>query len=77
MGSIEVALPVAELWRSFRTVRAWPHWNGCMWTATVTGGELAEGRRLVWALQPLRRHLPYRLPAVARLVEVVPERRVT
>ena len=71
------ALPVGELWHSFSRVRGWPSWNSCMWTATVTGGELAEGRTLVWAFQPLRRYLLYRLPAIARLTEVVPERRVT
>lgn len=76
-GSVEVRMPVEELWQSFAKVRGWPRWNGCMWTATVTGGELAEGRTLVWAFLPLRRYLPYRLPAIARLTEVVPERRVT
>ncbi|MDQ3491938.1 MAG: SRPBCC family protein [Chloroflexota bacterium] len=76
-GSVEVAMPVEALWHSFRRVRGWPAWNGCMWTATVTGGELAEGQTLIWAFHPLRRYLPYRLPAIARLTEVVPERRVT
>jgi hypothetical protein len=83
-GSVELPMSVAEVWRRFVRVRAWPTWNPCMWTATVTGGAtLAEGappevgRLLVWAFNPIRRRYLYRLPAIATLVEVVPERRMT
>jgi hypothetical protein len=81
---IGMPMSVTELWQRFADVRAWPTWNPCMWTATVTGGpSLAEGavpaagRLLVWAFNPIRRRYLYRLPAIATLVEVVPEQRMT
>lgn len=38
---------------------------------------MATGSTLVWAFRPIRRRYLYRLPAVARLVVVEPEREVT
>jgi hypothetical protein len=76
-GSVEVDLPVEELWQVFRRVRDWPSWNPCFWIAGVRGGSLAEGRTLLWAFEPIKPHYPYKLPAVATLVEVVPQQRVT
>ena len=76
-GSVELAMPVGELWRIFRRVRGWPGWNPCFFLAGVTGGSLAQGRTLIWAFNPIRPQYLYKLPAVASLVEVVPERRVT
>ena len=83
-GSVELPISVAELWQRFANVRGWPTWNPCMWTATVTGGlSLAagapprEGQLLVWAFNPIQRRYLYRLPAIATLVEVVPEQRMT
>jgi hypothetical protein len=76
-GSVELPIPVATLWRHFRVPRTWPRWNECFWVAGVRGGVVVEGRHLVWAFQPIRPAYLYKLPAVARLVEVVPERRVT
>jgi hypothetical protein len=76
-GSVELAMPVAELWRTFRAVRDWPTWNPCFWVAGVTGGRLQAGRWLIWAFEPIKPQYLYKLPAIARLVEVVPERRVT
>ena len=76
-GSVELPIPVAKLWQAFRTPRSWPVWNHCFWIAGVRGGTLAEGRLLIWAFQPIRARYLYKLPAIARLVEVVPEKRVT
>jgi hypothetical protein len=83
-GSVELPISVADLWQRFANVREWPTWNPCMWTATVTGGpSLAagappqEGQLLVWAFNPIQRRYLYRLPAIATLVEVVPEQRMT
>lgn len=76
-GSVEVALPVEELWRIFRRVRAWPEWNSCFWVAGVRGGRLEANRTLLWAFEPIRPEYPYKLPAIAQLVEVLPGRRVT
>lgn len=76
-GSVEVDLPVQELWRIFSRVRGWASWNPCFLIAGVRGGSLAEGATLLWAFEPIKPHYPYKLPAVATLVEVVPEKRVT
>jgi hypothetical protein len=83
-GATELALSVEELWARFADVRAWPRWNPSMWTATVSGGTslaesgpLRQGQQLIWAFNPIQPWLLYRLPVMARLVEVVPERRVS
>jgi hypothetical protein len=76
-GSVEVAMPVEDLWRIFERVRGWRRWNRCFWIAGVTGGRLAEGETLLWAFNPIRPQYLYKLPAIARLAEVVPQRRVT
>ena len=76
-GSTEVAMSVDALWDVFRRCPDWPTWNSCFWVAGVTGGRLATGETLVWAFNPIRRRYLYKLPAIARLVEVVPRQRVT
>ena len=76
-GSVEVAMPVEALWEVFRRCREWPTWNSCFWRASVTGGILASGQTLVWAFNPIRRRYMYKLPAIARLAEVIPGSRVT
>jgi hypothetical protein len=76
-GSVELPMPVEELWRIFRSPRGWSRWNSCFWAAGVTGGRLETGRTLLWAFEPIRPEYLYKLPAVARLVDVVPGRRVT
>jgi hypothetical protein len=83
-GATELPISVGHLWSIFERVREWPAWNPCMWTATVSGGPtlaasgpLAQGRQLIWAFEPIRPWMLYRLPVMARLVEVVPERRVS
>jgi len=76
-GSIELDIPVERLWQIFRHVRLWARWNRSIWMAGVTGGQLAEGEQLVWAFQPIRPEYLYKLPVTARLVDMVPERRLT
>ena len=83
-GATRVDMSVDRLWSIFSRVRDWPSWNPCMWTATVSGGAtladggpLVEGRQLIWAFNPIRVRYLYRLPVMARLVEVVPQRRVS
>lgn len=76
-GTTEVELPVEELWRIFSEVSAWPNWNRSFAWATVENGGLRLGARLVWAFNPVRPWLLYRLPSVARIVEYEPMRRVS
>jgi Polyketide cyclase / dehydrase and lipid transport len=76
-GSIEIAMSVDRLWEIFLDVAGWSRWNPCIWRSNVRGGELREGATLVWAFNPIARRYPYKLPAVAQIVEVLPRRRVT
>lgn len=76
-GRTVVAMPVDKLWDAFSDARGWPRWNRSFRWARVPGGRLEQGRMLVWLFNPIRPWLPYLLPAVARLVEVVPHHRVT
>ncbi len=75
-GTAEVSLSAERLWEVFADVRGWPDWNPCMWWARVSGGELREGATLYWAFNPIRPRYLYKLPAVARIVELEPQRRV-
>ena len=70
-------MPVERLWEVFLDVRGWSRWNPCIGWASVRGGELREGATLVWAFNPIRSRYLYKLPAVARIVEMVPSARVT
>ena len=65
------------MWELFADVAAWPRWNPCMLWARVLGGELKVGATLVWAFNAIRPWYPYKLPAIARIVEVEPGRKVT
>lgn len=76
-GSVELNISLAEFWQTFEDVARWPLWNKCFWRARVSRGALRRGRLLVWAFNPIRRRYLYKLPAVARLVEVIPRERVT
>ena len=76
-GWTEVDVPVERLWTVFCDVRRWPGWNPCIWTARVQGGPLEVGARLIWAFNAMRWWYPYKLPAVARIVECEHARKVT
>lgn len=76
-GHVELGMPVEDLWDIFTRVPAWPRWNGCIRWARVAGGTLGAGATLYWVFNPIRPWYPYKLPAVARIVEFEPHRRVT
>jgi hypothetical protein len=70
-------MPVERLWAAFLDVERWPRWNHCIAKARVKEGPLREGATLVWTFNPIERRYPYRLPARARIVELVANDRVT
>jgi glyoxylase-like metal-dependent hydrolase (beta-lactamase superfamily II) len=74
-GAVEVDIPAPVLWELFNRADWWPRWNRCFFWAR--NRELKLGRQLVWCFEPIRRWYPYKMPAVARIVEVEPERKVT
>lgn len=68
-GSVDLAMPVEQLWQTFTDVERWPAWNPCIWRARVREGRLCQGATLVWAFNPIRRGYLYKLPATAEIVE--------
>jgi hypothetical protein len=76
-GSVDLALPIDQLWQVFVDVERWPTWNPCIWRARVRGGELKEGATLAWVFNAIRPWYPYKLPASAEIVEFERNDRVT
>ena len=76
-GTTDVSLSVEDMWDAFANVPGWPDWNPCMAWARITGGELKEGATLYWAFRPIKRRYLYRMPAVAKIIECEPQRKVT
>jgi hypothetical protein len=76
-GSVELDLPVGQLWETFLDVPGWASWNPCIWRSRVRGGVLREGATLIWAFNPIERRYLYKLPATAEIVEFVECDRIT
>lgn len=76
-GSVDLELPIEDLWKAFLDVAGWPRWNPCIWRARVRRGELREGAKLVWVFNPIKRWYPYKMPARAEIVEFERHDRVT
>jgi len=76
-GAVDVDMPLSKLWQAFVDVPGWPSWNRCVWRSRVSGGELDLGATLVWAFNPIKPFLLYKLPARAEIVEFEPQARVT
>ena len=74
-GTVDLAIPVSELWECFTHANHWPRWNPCMFW--VQNQNLILGQQLVWAFAPIRWWYLYLLPGVAKIVEVEPNRKVT
>lgn len=74
-GAVEVDVPVADLWDVFARPRGWPTWNRCF--TWVLNSSLEIDSHLIWAFEPIRPEYLYRMPAIARIVELEPQRRVT
>jgi glyoxylase-like metal-dependent hydrolase (beta-lactamase superfamily II) len=74
-GTVEVDVPADVLWEAFRHANWWPRWNKCFFWAR--NRDLRLGDRLVWAFEPIRPWYLYKMFAVANIVELVPQRKVT
>jgi hypothetical protein len=74
-GTVEVDVPIAELWEAFAHGDWWPRWNKCFfWAHNRT---LVAGRKLIWAFQPIRWYYLYKMFAIANIVEVESQSKVT
>jgi len=74
-GTVDLNIPAGDLWEFFEQSHRWPEWNPCFFW--VMNRRLQAGRQLIWAFQPIRRWYLYKMPAIARIVELIPARRVT
>lgn len=75
VATVDVYAPIDQLWDCFRRAHLWPRWNRCF--CWVGNDDLACGDLLLWAFEPIKPRYLYRMPAVARIVEVEPRRKVT
>ena len=74
-GTVDVEIPVDVFWEAFTHANWWPRWNKCFFWAR--NHELVRGDRLVWAFEPIRWFYPYKMFAIANIVELEKERKVT
>ena len=74
-GTVDVDIPAEVLWEAFTRSDWWPRWNKCMFWAR--NRELVPGKQLIWCFQPMKWWYLYKMPAIAKLIEVEKEKRVT
>jgi glyoxylase-like metal-dependent hydrolase (beta-lactamase superfamily II) len=74
-GTVDIDVPIAELWEAFAHANWWPKWNKCFFWAH--NKNLTEGQHLVWAFQPIRWYYLYKMFAIANIVEVEKQSKVT
>lgn len=74
-GTVDVDVPAAVLWETFARPDLWPRWNRCFFW--VSNRDLVLGEKLVWVFEPIRPWYLYKMFATAKIVELVPGRKVT
>src|SRR5947209_16696955 len=74
-GVVEVDIPIEVLWESFAHANDWSGWNKCFFW--VGNRDLVQGQQLIWCFQPIRWWYLYKMPAIAKIVEVEKYRKVT
>ena len=74
-GTVDINIPTDVLWQAFRHGDWWPRWNRCFFWVQNT--DLILGKQLIWAFDPIKWWFLYKMPAAAKIVEVVPGSKVT
>ena len=74
-GTVEVEVPLAMLWHTFANPKSWPKWNTCFYWAH--NRELVLGKQLIWIFQPIKWWMLYKMPAMAKIIELEPYKKVT
>lgn len=74
-GTVEVDIPATVLWEAFRHADWWARWNECFYWAR--NRDLVLGEKLIWCFQPIRLWYPYKMFAIANIVELEKEKKVT
>lgn len=74
-GTVDVDIPIETLWAFFAHANFWPRWNRCFFWAK--NKNLVKGDHLIWTFQPIKPWLPYKMWAIANIVELAPQSKVT
>jgi glyoxylase-like metal-dependent hydrolase (beta-lactamase superfamily II) len=74
-GTVDVDVPIDIFWECFRSANFWPRWNKCFFWAH--NRDLALGKQLIWAFQPIKPWYLYKMWAIAKIVELEKQRKVT
>jgi glyoxylase-like metal-dependent hydrolase (beta-lactamase superfamily II) len=74
-GTVDVDIPISVLWEAFTHANWWSRWNKCMYW--VHNRDLILGKKLIWVFQPIKWWYPYKMFAIANIVEVEKEKKVT
>jgi glyoxylase-like metal-dependent hydrolase (beta-lactamase superfamily II) len=67
-GTVDIDVPIDKLWPLFARANLWSHWNRCFFWAW--NRQLRRGAKLIWFFQPIRWFWPYKMFAVADIVEL-------
>lgn len=67
-GTVDVNIPIDILWESFTHANIWAQWNKCFFWAH--NRDLVLGQQLIWCFQPIRWWFLYKMPAIAKIVEL-------
>ena len=76
-GYTTLDMPVERIWGFQLDVPRWHEWNTCFAWSRMIGGRVELGRTLLFVFNPIQRRYPYRLPAVAKIVELEPYERLS
>ena len=74
-GTVDVEVPTPVLWEAFTHANWWPRWNKCFFWAH--NRDLVLGKKLIWAFEPIRWWYLYKMFAIANIVELEKEKKVT
>ncbi len=74
-GTVDVDVPIDVLWTAFARPNLWPRWNQCFFWAR--NKDLVKGQHLIWTFQPIKPWYPYKMWAIANIVEMEPQKKVT
>src|SRR5689334_13323363 len=74
-GTVDVDVPIDVFWECFRGANFWPRWNKCFFW--VRNRDLVLGKQLIWAFQPIKPWYLYKMWAIAKIVELENQRKVT
>jgi hypothetical protein len=74
-GYVDVNIPRDVMWEKFTRPNTWYQWNNCFFWAF--NSELKLDKHLIWCFQPIRSWYFYKMPAIAKIIELEPPHKVT